>query len=132
MKALAFLNKKKSRAALGSDTWQLAVFLFCNDALIYRIWRDSWYFPMGRFRASHVALVTMFALDVCSLKKEKQIESNAVSEEVGADQIPKRELELSGWDTNKWASYYMVPSQVISWQVLQRGWIEQLQDQMHL
>lgn len=74
----------------------------------------------------------MFAFDVCSLKKEKQIESNAISEEEGADQIPKRELEVSGWNTNKWASYYMVPSQVISWQVQQRGWIEQLQDQMHL
>ena len=50
---------------------------------------------MGRFRASHVALVKMLALNVCSFQKEKQIESNAISEEVGADQIPKRELELS-------------------------------------
>ena len=51
---------------------------------------------MGSFRASHMALVKMFALNVCSLQKEKQIESNAISEKVGTDQIPKRGLELSG------------------------------------
>jgi len=76
---------------------------------------------MGSFRASHMALVKMFAFNVYSLQKEKQIESNAISEKVGADQIPKRGLKLSGQNINKWASYYMVLSQMISWQVLQRG-----------
>lgn len=50
---------------------------------------------MGRFRALYVALVKMFALNVCSLQKEKQIGGNAVSEVGRADLIPKRELELS-------------------------------------
>lgn len=55
-------------------------FFFFVKMLSFTGFERTWYFPMGKFKASYVALVKMFALNVCSLQEEKQMGGSAMIE----------------------------------------------------
>jgi hypothetical protein len=74
---------------------------------------------MGKFKASYVPLVRMFAL-VYSFQKEKEIVGNVISKDGGESKISSEKYNQVDRNHYKWASYYVVPLQVISWQMLQR------------